>query len=498
MSTTTKTTQDSYAKEAKEVNEKIELEPICSFSPVERFFLCRAAEGYTNLNFHVTARFNMPVDDILLSNALKLLIERNPIFSLNYFRTKLGDSKYNGDNFVRRPVNSITYNQVVESTQEEGFTPKLAERIGMETFPLDAERPTWRVLKLTFKNNEPPALTFVCNHTLFDGNAAAIFFDELIWCFNEVQKTHPNSLCKVLFWAQNDKITGYPTLDRALHVYAVPFLFFVKSLILEYLLPTFLIQLFTVLFCSNVANTFKHPVFDPIPQKTHNKLCYRFLFFTPQESNLIMARAKAIQLTMTPFIGGCAHVAAQETMIPYANRLQGYDQYRLRTMNFPIAICGRRYVPESKRERLFGLLMAQAEPQVPPQLDTVKLAGHYLKNDVVRATATRQPFKYAGMLRYVNAWHFWKRYLSKAHKRDGIEVSNLGCKKLARGKWEVTDMIFCQGVAVTHLTISVSSTPLGGLNIVIASVDDLDEWKKGETKVMDNFTTLFRTYLAGE
>lgn len=463
--------------------------------PVERYYLCRLSMGYCNNGFSIAARFNRPVDDVLLSNALRLMILKNPVFSLNFFRTNPDDKKHNGDNFVVHSVLKIAYDQVVQPLEADSFGPELAERLADEVLPLDTDRPTWKLYNLKLRNNEPSALIFVCNHIFFDGNAGANVFDELLWCLDEVERTKPSSVRTQLFNAEIDNLAPQPALDKIASLYDTPFLFMIKSLLLEIFLPHFLVHFFRVLFQSDFPNTYRYPVFNPVPPKKFNHLGFRLLKFLPLETTQLLARSKQNGLTLTPFIGACAYAAAQEHLVPYANTLQGYKVDQRRSVNVPIALCGRRYVPQNAIQLRFGLYMSQTLPFVPVDLTTVKQIGENLKKQLDATMESRDPFKFAGMLRYVNIWDWFKGELKDPNARGAIEISNIGCKKFARGHWEVTDLIFTQSVSTSHLTLSVVSTPKGGLHLTVADVDDMELWSNGDKKVMDEFVALFKQNL---
>lgn len=463
--------------------------------PVERYYLCRLTQGYCNNGFAIGARFNRPIDDVLLSNALRLMILKNPVFSLNFFRTGPGDRDHNGDNFVVHSVLKIAYDHVVFPLVAESFGPELSERLADEVIPLDHDQPTWKIFNLKLRNNEPSALVFVCNHIFFDGNAGANVFDELLWCLDEVEKQNPSSVRTQLFHAETDNLAPQPSLDIVSPLYDTPFLFMIKTLLLEIFLPHFIVHFFKVLFSSSTPNTYRYPVFNPVPPKKFNHLGFRLLSFLPLETGQLLARCKQNGLTLTPYIGACAHSAAQEYLVPHANVLQGYKPGQRRSVNVPIALCGRRYVPENAIQLRFGLYMSQTLPFVPVNLTTIKQIGDNLKKQLDVAMKSRDPFKFAGMLRYVNTWDWFKDELKDPNGRGAIEISNIGCKKFSRGAWEVTDLIFTQGVSTSHLTLSVVSTPKGGLHITVANVDDMELWTEGDKKVMDEFVELFRLYL---
>lgn len=474
-----------------------EEQPLMSrpIGPVERYYLCRLSMGYCNNGFSLAARFNRPVDDVLLSNALRLMILKNPVFSLNFFRHKEGDRQHNGDNFVVRSVLKIAYDQVVQPLEAGSFGSELAESLAAEVLPLDVDRPTWKIYNLKLNNNEPSALIFVCNHIFFDGNAGANVFDELLYCFDEVEKNLPKTVRTQLFNAETDNLAPQPALDKVAPLYDTPTFYMIKTLLLEIFLPHFIVHFFQVLFLSSTPNTYRYPVFNPVGPKKFNHLGFRLLAFTPQETSQLLARCKQNGLTLTPYIGACAHAAAQDYLIPYANVLQGYKPDQGRSLNVPIALCGRRFVPEHAIQLRFGLYMSQTLPFVPQELNTVKKVGDSLKELLDKAMTSRDPFKFAGMLRWVNIWDWFKDELKNPDARGGLEISNIGCKRFARGQWEVTDIIFTQGVSTSHLTLSVVSTPKGGLHLTIANVDDMEMWENDGKKVMDEYASLFKSYL---
>ncbi|KAL6019309.1 hypothetical protein CJI97_003483 [Candidozyma auris] len=464
--------------------------------PVERYYLCRLTMGYCNNGFSVSARFNKPIDDVLLSNALRMMILKNPVFSLNFFREKDGDRKHNGDNFVVRSVSKIAYDQAVQPLEAASYGPELLEQLDAVELPLNVDRPTWKMFNVKLRNNEPSVLVFVCNHIFFDGNASANVFDELLWCFDEVEKLQPTTVRTQLFNAEADNLAPQPSSEIvAPHLYETPTLYKIKTLLLEIILPHFLVHFFLVLFSKGTPNTYKYPRFNPVPQRKFNVSKHRLLSFTPSETAQLLAKCKMNALTLTPYIGGCAYTAMQEHLVPYANRIQGYKPSQRRSINIPIALCGRRYIPEHAIQSRFGLYMSQTLPFVPPKLSTVKKVGDHLKQQLDKTMASRSAFKFAGMLRYVNVWDWFEEEMGDRNGRGAIEISNIGCKKFSRGGWEVTDMFFTQGVSITHLTLSVVSTPKGGLHICVSCVEDMDHWEEDGKKLMDEFLSSFRATL---
>lgn len=458
-------------------------------SPFQRYYICRVSEGYTNNNFCISGRFNKPVHDVLLSHALKLLIEKNPVVLAKFDR---GEEGYEDGSFTARPVNKLHYDDVVEHWEAEELGPELLERIAKEKLPVDIEKPSWKLLLIKFRNNEPQTLTFVCNHIIFDGNAAANFFDELVQCLGELEKSPPTSVCADLLGPNNLLRFGHVEVDPRFPLYEVHIPFFAK-LILKDLVPRFLVRWFRTLFLGDTR--YKYPDFDPVPLKRFNNSGFRILRFTPEETSLILSRSKELSLTLTPFIGACAYLAAQQKMVPYVNRLQGYEPTQQRNMEVSINICGRRFEPGLKKELKFTLCVGEVLLLIVPELKTVQAVGDELKKDVEDALVSQAPFKMVAGFHFTNVREYLESKVNDPSSRSAIEISNLGRKNFKSGSWEVTDLIFSQGVSFSHACLSVISTPKGGLNIVLANVDDMEQWKENGEKVMDDYALRLEKFL---
>ncbi|GEQ72862.1 hypothetical protein JCM33374_g6550 [Metschnikowia sp. JCM 33374] len=161
-----------------------------------------------------------------------------------------------------------------------------------------------------------------------------------------------------------------------------------------------------------------------------------------------------------------------------------------------LMICGRRYYPEKERETRYGLFISAFTPYILPG-STIKEAASALSKGLLSAMENRSTFYRSGLLRFLNVWNYMKSFTEDKEVRNTFEISNLGRVNYTSGSWRVTDAIFSQGVTFAHITLSVISTPEGGMNISIAFHDKLLNISQSGVLAMDQCIEEFKKGLLG-
>ncbi|CAK9437329.1 uncharacterized protein LODBEIA_P17070 [Lodderomyces beijingensis] len=415
-------------------------------SALERYQLCRVKNEYYS-NFNITVKYHAGQlhDRVLLSNALKNLVQKHPILGCNYFRTNenLGDED-DYRNYVVRGVD-IDYEDLI-SKRQGAIDGEYFEYLNSIFFQIDVNQPLWKLIVVG------DCLTIVCCHVFLDGNGGVFFHQDLMAEINNLASSSsssssssaPSSSLLVFqrFISKADEITSVPpSVESSSPLYRVPWWFALKTIASHYM-PWF-----------SASGTTKFPLFKTKPVSAQHHTKYRVIRFDKSQTASILSHVKKQKLTFTPWL--IAQVFTQLSALKPNTALSA-----------SIPLNGRRYYPELDRYQVcVGATEIKLDPPFPPS-DTTSTANQIsqqLRDDL----ETRVPFYNVGMLlRFMNVSGFLKDKIGK-HGRVTLEVSNVGRVKGVREIWFGQD----NGLS-THMQFDVASGD-DAMNIVVAYVDEV-------------------------
>lgn len=449
---------------------------------LERYFICRSIGGHFSNGFHISVCLNKPVDDVILSNALQQLLVKNPIHCLNFFRKESKsegaalldeDRKANGNNFEARLVSQVLFEDVVVHHQLTELDSAYFLWIYEKKIPINVDKPTWMLVVNEIIDSKKQWLTFSSNHVFIDGNSGVNFMDDLVKELAVAETLPDQQLVRVLFNSDQDAIPVLPKASEdVVGLYRLPPWFTFKTIVQLLLLPAFLMKFIMSYLVPNHPNLYNYPIFNFHPVTYDNKSIFNHINISPEDTAKGLEYCRLNGVTMTPFIASCALKALHETLSPILGTSSSHK--------FTLVICGRRHYPELKNEMKYGLFISSSEPVVAGDetgLQTTKVISQKLSADL----KSRITFCFASLLRLVNIWDFIQEKYDKKETRTTIEVSNVGLKKIRHSDWIVEDLIFSQGVGVTHITVSACSTPHGGMNLVVTNHESLHQVDDGST-----------------
>lgn len=447
----------------------------------ERFFICRSVGSHLSRGFQISANLNKPVDDVLLSNALRALLVKYPLHCLNFFR-KLPptsatlllreDRDANGNNYEARLVSEIKYADIVHRRQVQAIDGEFFSSLGENVIPIDSDTASWQLSIVEVKLTGKTYLTYELNHVFVDGKSAINFFDDLVRELANAEQKPDLEFVGVLFSSAVDSPEKLPqSSDTVTSLFDFSYWFGFKQIFWHKILPDWFTQ-----WVSNYLvpgpNFKKNPKFDHYPVTQHNECSFRQISLSPQEALAALKFCKQNNFTLTPFISASALKALSETFAPALNVDPSYEVSTI--------ICGRRFYPELKDQTRYGLYVSGDENFVVPHQPLIELSQK-LHKELTASIKSRDPFRHLGLLKLVNIWDFLQEKYDNKTIRYTFEISNLGAVNIAHGDWAVEDIVFSQGLGNGHMGLSVVSTPHGGLNIHIASHVSLDEVQNGET-----------------
>ncbi|SGZ50569.1 CIC11C00000001124 [Sungouiella intermedia] len=462
----------------------------------ERYFICRSTGGHLSNGFHMSVCLNKTVDDVILSNALRALLLKHPIHCLQFFRqdslagslaesSLLEDKKANCKNYDARFVSQILYNDVVVHQEVESLDSTFFRNLHDNRIPINVERPNWILVVNQIKGSDKQYLTLSSNHVFIDGNSGVNFMDDLVKELAEVETIDDRLFVTVLFNSTKDAPAVLPKANEdVVGLFNLTPWFIFKTIVRMALIPSSVAKFFKSYFVPGHPNLYKHPIFDFYPVSHDNKSNFNRVTLTREASAKSLRYCRLSGVTMTPFIAACAMKALDST---FAQVLADSPSY-----TFNIDVCGRRYYPELKKEMRYGLFASTVGAVISGD-STILQAAKKISTKLVDNLKSRACFPFAGLLRLVNFWDFFQKKYDNKAARTSIEVSNVGLLKINHADWNVDDFIFSQGVGMDLLTISASSTSLGGMNLVVANHESLDEVDKGHA--MEQFIEKFQQYL---
>lgn len=457
----------------------------------EKYYVCRNVEEYSK-NISLTGQYNHLINKVLLSNALRTLILKNPTFAMNVYRDGdlQHDAKLNGDNFTLRPVKRIAFNDVVKFDNiDDSFGVLVLNTLTKEKCPVNDTKPLWRLNVYESSSDKKQYVTFHCDHTLFDGSSTTQFHKDLIIELEHHSKDQALKFQETLFNYEADRDILPAILnnsDKIVDLYNPSILFTVLAIVQNMLLPKWLSNGFWSLFSGNVEEA---PLYTHTPTQKETKSNLRCVSITPNDVKRLRAFCKSQNTTLTPYIAVTAMYALQATAFPVVTGQQC-------SFEVSIPIDGRRYFPEKLNDTKYGLYVGLLTSRMGPYSD-LKASINTLTTQLTTGVADRSPFSYVGLLKYVNCWDFLRSKLGKTGSRLTLEVSNLGLHLISYDDWSVENLWFSQTNGIlSHFSLSLIATESNGLNLLVSYLEDLDMVQTSLRKlVIDEFMTLFTTKL---
>ncbi|KAM9905849.1 hypothetical protein OXX69_007031 [Metschnikowia pulcherrima] len=484
---------------------------------LERYYICRDTTGIMNRGFNISVRLNTPVSDSILSNALKRVIASCPYLTVNAFREPndehqpnhdridaklpatqimrepeelmVADAKADGRNYRLRPVKEIRYSQVVFNETVEDFDEIVLENFASNRIPVDCERPMWRIYRLNVLSSGDEYLIFACNHVVFDGRSAVNFFEDLVSAIDDITQKPCPAVAEVLFDSSIDSITYLPDSSENLtKLYNPPTWFAISTILSHLLVPKFVSRFLKSYLLPWHPNLYKNPIFKAAALDGNNISKFRLVRFSSGEAQDILSNCKSQQSTLTPVLAATLYRAIDKAFKPY---LGAFSQ------SCELVICGRRFYPENIKQTRYGLFVSAYTPYLTPSLSIADTARR-LSNGLLKAMSNKHTFHKAGLLKLFNIWDYLRSFTTGKEERHTFEISNLGRMCMNTGGWRVTDAIFSQGVTSAHITLSVVSTPEGGMNITIAFHEKLLQFSDGTNLAIDQCIKTFKESLLSD
>lgn len=457
----------------------------------EKYYVCRNVEDYSK-NISLTGEYNRHISKVLLSNALRTLILKNPTFAVNIYRDEdlQHDAQRNGDNFTIRPVEKIAFNDVVTFENiDDSFGVLVLNTLTEEKCPVNDSKPLWRLKVYESPSDKTQYVTFHCDHTLFDGSSTIQFHKDLIIELEHHTKDQALKFQETLFDYETDRDILPAILDNSdkiVDLYNPSIFFTVLAIVQNMLVPKWLSNGFWSLFSGNVENA---PLYTHNPTQKETKSNLRCVNITPNDVNRLRAFCKSQNTTLTPYIAVTAMYALQATVFPVVS-----DQQCSFEVSIPID--GRRYFPEKLNDTKYGLYVGLLTSKMGPCAD-LTFSINALTTQLTTGVTDRSPFSYVGLLKYVNCWDFLRSKLGKTDSRLTLEVSNLGLHRISHGNWSIKNLWFNQTNGIlSHFSISLVTTESNGLNLLVSYLADLDMVQTSLRKlVIDEFMALFTAKL---
>lgn len=456
----------------------------------EKYYLCRSAEKYTT-NVSVIARYNRHIDKVVLSNALRSLIVKNPEFCCNFFSDEPYEKikKQNGNPYRLKPLNKITFEDVVFYEQiEKDLDDEILDRLDTEYSGININEPLWKLI--IFENTASQYLTFLYDHTLWDGKSGQFFHEELLSELEHFSISEDISFQDNLFDYDKDK-SILPVLpkssDKLFDLYDMDMWYTFKH-ILKLIIPTGITNYLTSnsLVEPYTLISYPFPKEDNLSNLTSTKL--RLVHVDASSLNNIMKKCKENGVTLTSYLTALMTYCLKESVLS--------DVGDNKVASILIPMSGRRYYPDKAQETKFGLYVGSMNYNI--NIDTVtegnlKNLSQSLLKDMRIALETREPFKFCSLLKLVNIWDFLGAKVKK-NDRGTIAFSNLGMANAEKGDWKLIELIFSQSNGIyTNYSMSAISTPDAGLNITFGYSKYLENFIERTT--FDSFLSLFKEKL---
>lgn len=409
---------------------------------LECFYICQGTKRlYTNFNLSV--ELNRKTDAVQLSNVLRAMVLKTPYLSCNVFRNgNFNDRKCNGSNFKLNYLKKIEFEAVVSFEKfvniDNDFFTLLTERV----FPMGQQLPLWQLV--VFENPDTQILSFYCDHTFFDGTSGVLFMKDLVKGLNEYWKSPNLSYVPVLFDYEKDA----PNLGKiplsgfsGLSLYKVSIFKAIRITLDELCMPSFAKKFFRT-FIKGGPNMYRNPVFvSGCLSEPETKTLIRAVSLTKDLAGPLLRLCKANKVTFTPLLAMLALYSFQQTV-----------KKKLSKTNTSSSICidinGRRYLPEcANRYGLFMSTSMSLVPPIPPPREWFDKHSPLRKTNKTlnKHIASRFPFKFVGVLKYVNPWFLADKQLGLTDLKT-MDCSNVGVQDISCGDWYASSAWFSQSV----------------------------------------------------
>ncbi|OBA19679.1 hypothetical protein METBIDRAFT_45992 [Metschnikowia bicuspidata var. bicuspidata NRRL YB-4993] len=450
---------------------------------LERYYICRDTTGIMGRGFNMSVKLNEPVSDLILSHALRRVIISCPYLTVNAFLTISEDTLADGKNYHIRPVKRLLFSKLVYRKTVRDFDARVLEDLSRVRLPVNRGKPGWYLTRISVESSGDQYLTFACNHVMFDGRSAVNFFDDLVKTIDIVSGYTLSDVAEVLFDSEVDSPGKLrDSSENVTNLYDSPLWFKLSTLASQMLIPSFVLKLFSSYVWPSSPNFYQHPPFNLVPFNGLNEANFRIVHFSREEVSLILTHCKQERTTLTPMMAARLYLAIGTS---FTAHLGTFSQ------SCELIICGRRYFPKEKQITRYGLFFSAFTSYIAPGLST-KDATEVLKKGLSQAMKNRHSFYKTGLLQLLNIWNYMKPYAEDKAERQTFEISNLGRVDISAGKWHVTDVVFSQGVTFSHITLSVISTPKGGMNVVISYHEDFSKVSEGGILMVDRCIEKFR------
>ena len=407
---------------------------------LECYYICQGMKRFYS-NFNLSVELNRKTDAIQLSNALRAMVLKTPYLSSNVFRNgNLNDKKCNGSNFKINYLKKIEFESAVSFEKFEEVDSDFFTLFDERVCPIGEHLPLWQLV--VFENPDTQVLSFYCDHTFFDGTSGVLFMKDLVKELNECWKSPNLSYQPVLFDYEKDA----PSLGKiprgpfsGLWLYKVSIFKVIRIGLDEFCVPPFAKKFFRT-YIKGGPNMYRNPVFvSGCRSKPDPKTFIRAVSLTSDLTIPLLKLCKANKVTFTPLLTILTLYSFQQTV-----------KKKLSMMNTSSNICidinGRRYLPECANR--YGLFMSTSMSLVAPIPSPDKWfdkKSPLRKTDetLLKDLASRFPFRFVGVLKYINPWFLADKQLGLTEWKT-LDCSNVGVQDISCGDWYATSAWFCQ------------------------------------------------------
>lgn len=448
---------------------------------LERYNVSQSSLGLY-ANFAISAQYNHDISPELLSNGLKVLIERNSVLSLTIRQTKPGDEKYGYLNYRCEPVDLIKFEDVV-TLLDRPFGPQELNYINEQHCGPNQGMPIWRVI--LYSNNY---ITMYTDHTLFDGESGKGFHKELNEIFQELSGQEPLELQSELFNYNLDQYTFKmpPKINEICDIYNVGGLEQIK-LVLKEVMPGPIRRFYHHLFDSKYPQYFKYPFFVSKNRKSPTTY-FDVIHIEDSRLKELLQYVRRRGLTLTPFLDVVLNYCLQKTLL--AALCPGPVSTKTN-----IVLSGRRLYPDLAKQVKYQNMWAACMPDLDPITDLneeflireLKRIGTQIENTF----KNRNGFKYIGLLKFVNPYKHTNVKQPYWNQDILFEISNLGYNDFRAGDWHIKDLVFNQSIGYScTFGCSTISSP-NGLKIAFSHLGD----KRFQTLPIGQFIDMFHSVI---
>ncbi|RLV91579.1 hypothetical protein JA1_003766 [Spathaspora sp. JA1] len=441
-------------------------------SMLERFQICKTVYNYYS-NFSVISQYSEEINLAKLSHALRNVILENPVLGYNFFRIEDNDDAHDGKNFRLCPLDQVLFSDVV-SIQQFTVDSEFLEYVNTIYFQVDVQKPLFKLLV----SGKHIALVF--NHAYVDGNSASNFHVDLVHQLNKLDDEKIEILDVLV---TKSELNGIPkSVEQLTNLFKPPLFYTVMAMVKRFLIPKWLKNLWSNFTYPNLV---KYPLFRHLPIKPNTKVKYRIINIPTNECKSIIKFARENGTTFTPYFTGLSFVSFQKKMATYLTK-------KPISMDCTVVIDGRRYFPELAQELKYQGCVTASDIIVEPVTnlgDTVRYINKVLTSDI----QSRTRFHYVGLLKYINIFELYKSKIGTLG-RPVFEVSNLG----RVNESGIDQLWFTQDNGFSSMiTFSIISTAKEGMNIVIGSLEEIEDIRNPETnnKLIDEFTADLKSSL---